>query len=348
MSKRVLSRFLYSIAGIFLPIILMWGFSTIQSLSSAPKSSSSQLSSLITQPALATEASNKEVVLAEKIAKVFISACPIADPGDNKAREQCAQKLAKNQLLRDSMLQEVRWGGQKELGHFKLSDSKTTTFNPLVLRRLYLSTYMFTGAPKIEQIEKLTVIHLPVKFRNQLDSGSFPYPFWHSEKKWDSYQKTTEVLLMLENGKVQGGLRSAQKDKSRQVSVRQWDGKWDWKANDGTQDPKVSLYKSLFSQTNPHVAALDKSYRKFEVKMREHSCMVCHNPSNTQEMNPLLLLNYPNQALTLRHETLARIKAKTMPPPKGITDDKELNTMIQLASEFAEVGDKALAYEGEK
>ena len=37
-----------------------------------------------------------------------------------------------------------------------------------------------------------------------------------------------------------------------------------------------------------------------------------------------------------------------MPPPKGITDDNELNTMIKLASTFAELGDKALAYEGEK
>jgi hypothetical protein len=239
-------------------------------------------------------------------------------------------------------------GGQKELGNFNLKDSKTTTFNPLVLRRVYLSTYMFSGESKIERKGDITVIHLPARFRNQLDSGSFPYPFWHSEKKWDSYQKTTEILLMMENGKIKGGLRSAEKDKSRQVSIREWDGQWSWKSNNGQQDPKVSLYKSLFSQTNPHVKELDKSYRAFEVKMREHSCTVCHNPSNTQEMNPLLLLNYPNQALALRHETLARIKSKTMPPPKGITDDKELNTMIKLASEFAKIGDKALAYEGEK
>jgi hypothetical protein len=346
-SKRLLSRLLFSIAGIILPIILMWGSSTLQSRQSASSHISLQSLSLI-QPVTATEVSNRDAILATKIAKVLISACPIAEPGDNNAREQCAQKLANSQILRDSMATEVRWGGQKELGHFNLVDSKTTTFNPLVLRRLYLSTYMFSGEPKIEQVDKLTVIHLPVRFRNKLDSGSFPYPFWHSDKKWDSYQKTTEVLLMLENGKIQGGLRSAEKDKSRQLSMRQWDGKWEWKANNGTQNPKVSLYKSLFSQTNPHVAALDKSYRAFEVKMREHSCTVCHNPSNTQEMNPLLLLNYPNQALALRHETVARIKSKTMPPPKGITDDKELNRMIELASTFAEVGDRALAYEGEK
>jgi hypothetical protein len=111
---------------------LIWGFSSIQSLSSAPSFVSSQLSSVVTQPVIATEASNKEVVLAGKIAKVFTSTCPIAEPGDNKAQELCAQKLSKNELLRDSMSKEVRWGGQKELGHFNLKDSKTTTFNPLV------------------------------------------------------------------------------------------------------------------------------------------------------------------------------------------------------------------------
>ncbi len=348
MSKRLLSILLYLIAGIFLPVVIIWGFSAIKSLPPSPSVASSQSSSLVTQPEIATKVSNSDVVLAEKIAKVFISACPIAESGDNIAREQCAEKLAKNQILRDSMPNEVRWGGQKELDHFNLSESKTTTFNPLVLRRLYLSTYMFIGEPKIQQVNNLTVVHLPVKFRNQLDSGFFPYPFWHSEKKWDSYQKTTEILLMIENGRLKGALRSAQKDQSRQVSMREWDGKWEWKGNDDAQNPKVSLYTSLFSANNPHVVALDESYRAFEIKMREHSCTVCHNPSNTQEMNPLLLLNYPNQALTLRHKTLDRIKAKTMPPPKGITDDQELNTMIQLASAFAEMGDKALAYEGEK
>jgi hypothetical protein len=198
---------MYAIAGVFFPITFIWLLSTIQSPQSSPNIASSRVESLVTQSASASEVLSKEVVLAEQIAKVFASSCPISDPGDDKARQQCATKLAKNQLLRDSMPNEVKWGGQKELGHFKLSESKTTTFNPLVLRRLYLSTYMYTGKPKIEQVDKLTVIHLPVQFRNQLDSGSFPYPFWHSEKKWDSYQKTTEVLLMMESGKIQGGLR---------------------------------------------------------------------------------------------------------------------------------------------
>ena len=209
-SKRFLSRLLFSIAGILLPITLIWGSSALQSLQPLPSNVSSQSLSII-QPAIATEVSNGDAALAAKIAKVFISACPIAEPGDNNAREQCAQKLAKNEILRESMAKEVRWGGQKELGHFHFNDSKTTTFDPLVLRRLYLSTYMFSGEPKIEQVDKLTVLHLPVYFRNQLDSGSFPYPFWHSEKKWDSYQRTTEVLLMIENGKLQGGLRGCLK-----------------------------------------------------------------------------------------------------------------------------------------
>jgi hypothetical protein len=334
-SRRFISKIIFLIAGIILPIVMIWSCSNNQSINQSINQSPSQVIS-------------KDVNLATRIGKGIIESCPTVDSGDSKAQEQCAQKLAKFDLMRDSMAKEVLWGGQKELGNFNLKDSNTTYFDPLIFRRLYLSTFMFSGEPKIEEKDKLTVIHLPVTFRNKLDAGMFPYPFWHSDKKWTSYHQATEILLMMENGKIRGGLRSANKDKSRQVTNVKWDGQWQWKSEDGQQSPKVTLYKSLFSEANPHVQKLDNTYRKFEVKMRAHSCTVCHNPSNANEMNPLLILSYPNQALTLRHETLARIKAKTMPPPKGIADESELNEMIKLATAFAEEGDKALAYEGEK
>jgi len=43
-----------------------------------------------------------------------------------------------------------------------------------------------------------------------------------------------------------------------------------------------------------------------------------------------------------------QIKEKRMPPPAGIVDDQERQQLIQLAQAFAQAGDKALAYEGEK
>ena len=82
--------------------------------------------------------------------------------------------------------------------------------------------------------------------------------------------------------------------------------------------------------------------------MRPHSCLACHSPNNGNEMNPLLILNYPNQALTLRHETVLQLKQKLMPPPAGIVDDSERQKLVKLAESFAELGDKALAYEGER
>ncbi|MDF5733290.1 MAG: hypothetical protein PUP92_36230, partial [Rhizonema sp. PD38] len=39
---------------------------------------------------------------------------------------------------------------------------------------------------------------------------------------------------------------------------------------------------------------------------------------------------------------------KLMPPPTGIFDDQERQKLIELAKAFAQAGDLALAYEGEK
>ncbi|UBF24701.1 hypothetical protein K9N68_23950 [Kovacikia minuta CCNUW1] len=75
---------------------------------------------------------------------------------------------------------------------------------------------------------------------------------------------------------------------------------------------------------------------------------VCHSPHNANEMNPLVLLNYPNQALTLRHETVRQIKENLMPPPNGIPNPAERQKVIKLAEAFAKAGDQALAFEGEK
>jgi hypothetical protein len=79
--------------------------------------------------------------------------------------------------------------------------------------------------------------------------------------------------------------------------------------------------------------------------MRQHSCLVCHSPSNANDSNPLLILSYPNQALTLRHETVSQIQKNVMPPPSGIADAEQKQKFFELAKAFAEVGDQAIAYE---
>ncbi|MEH2241083.1 hypothetical protein [Nostoc sp.] len=106
----------------------------------------------------------------------------------------------------------------------------------------------------------------------------------------------------------------------------------------------MPLYTRLFSPSNPHVAKVDAAYRAFEAKLRQNACVVCHSPDNASKQNPLLILSYPNQALSLRHETVRQIKEKRMPPPAGIFHDQERQQLIELA----QAGDQALAYKGEK
>ncbi|NET57084.1 MAG: hypothetical protein F6K47_13235 [Symploca sp. SIO2E6] len=338
MPKRLKLRslLLFFFAGIVLPVALFVGcrsndLSTNSNLSIDSNSSS-----------------NSDIAMATEIAQGIAKACPMTELDDEKAQQECAQKLADFDLLRKAMSEEILWGQQKDPDHYNLKEHETTIFNPLVWRRTYLSTFMINDEPKVEEQEGFTIIHLPVVFRKELDMGAFPYPFWHSPKKWDAYQQATEVMLVMKEGTIKGALRSYQMDQERPLVEREWDGQWMWTEEDGQQEPRVTLYTNIFSEGNPHVKTLDAAYRAFEVEMRPYACMVCHSPDNSNEMKELLLLNYPNQALALRHENVTQIEDKLMPPPAGIADDDERQKLIELAKAFAEAGDEALAYEGEQ
>jgi hypothetical protein len=216
-----------------------------------------------------------------------------------------------------------------------------------VWRRIYLSLFMFTGEYQIENVDNLTLLHLPCRFRNALDAGAYPYPFWHSQKKWDNYQRATEVTLVLESGKIIAGYRSDREDPTRPDVARRWDGLWQWTDVAGEEMPYASLYSYLFAASNPHVERLDAAYRALEAEARPHNCTFCHSPSNPAQMNPLRLLNFPNQALSVRHQIVQQLEQNRMPPAEGIADDAQRWKLIERARSFAEVGDQALDYEGE-
>jgi hypothetical protein len=96
-----------------MPIALVWGSSAFQSLKSSSSNILVESLPSIFQPAIAIEVSNDDNILAGKVIKVFLSACPLAEPGDNIQHEQCANKLAKSNTLQQLMPDEVRWGGKK-------------------------------------------------------------------------------------------------------------------------------------------------------------------------------------------------------------------------------------------
>jgi hypothetical protein len=285
--------------------------------------------------------------VAKAIADGLIAACPLADPGDARARDQAATRLAQFVLLRDATRDPIFWGGHTPGRTYRPEDNALTLFNPFVWRRIYLSLFMFTGEYQIERAGTLTVLHLPCRFRNALDAGAYPYPFWHSQKKWDNYQRATEVTLVFESRKILAGYRSDREDPNRPYVAHTWDGRWRWTDAAGHEMPYVALYTYLFSPANPHVSRLDAAYRALEAEARQHNCCFCHSPANPAQMNPLRLLNFPNQALTVRHEIVKQLEQNAMPPGEGIPESTQRQKLIELARAFAEVGDQALDYEGE-
>jgi hypothetical protein len=285
--------------------------------------------------------------VARAIAEALIAACPPADPDDALARDLAAARLGQSTLLRDAIRDPIFWGGHIPGHTYRPEDNSLTVFNPFVWRRIYLSLFMFPGEYQIEQVDRLTILQLACRFRNGLAAGAYPYPFWHSQKKWSNYQRAVEVTLAIEGGKIIAGYRSDREDPGRPYVARQWDGLWRWTDSSGKEMPYDALFSYLLSPANPHLDRLDAAYRALEAEARQHNCTFCHSPSNPAGMNPLRLLNFPNQALTVRHQIVQQLEQNAMPPNEGIPNDAQRQKLLELARTFAAVADQALDYEGE-
>jgi hypothetical protein len=298
--------------------------------------------------------------IAAQVAKAVISACPKADPADPKAREACGDKMVNDEFLTKTLNSPVIWGLQKKNGNYDyVKENRTTTkLNPMVVRRVYLSLFMFDGTYKIEKLEDRTIVHLPFHYRNKLDAGEYPYPYWHSKAKWEAFQFSPEMLFVVQDSKVMAMIRAAERDRSREFVSHEWDGKWHWTSKDGQAEPRVTLFEYLFSKSNPHIAELDTTYRAFDAESRKLNCASCHNPSNPSKMAPLGIMEFPNQSLTLRHKIVKVMEANRMPPAAvigtgpnakfvspGIENEAERQKYLQLARAFEQAGDKAMAYE---
>jgi hypothetical protein len=291
--------------------------------------------------------------LATSIAMQLAAACPLGtNPADEVARNDCAGKLTELAVLRDAMREPFIWGGQATGAGYRL-DRGTNKLNARVWRRLYLSTFMFGEDFTTEQIADYTVLHVPVTFRNSMPIGAYPYPFWHSTTKWDSYSYSTTIHFIIQDGEMVGALRSSEQDTTRQKTPHAWDGLWRWEQG-GVQMPYVSLYDYLLSKGNPFTARLDDSYRTLEARMRRNNCQACHAPDNLGKSQQLEFFVYPNQALTGRHDIITQLENNEMPPEdntlglaEGIADTAERDELISLARDFESAGDSALAWEGD-
>ena len=303
---------------------------------------------------LAVEGSDEN--LARVLGAALVRACPVVAASDESAREKCAQRLDAIPALTARMAEPFLWGGQAT-ATAPFEEGAKTSFNPLAWRKMYLSLEMFSGEPRVQsRVEagrKRTYLHVASRFRGALEPGEYPYPFWHSKPKWESYQRSTEVVFLIEDGTVKGALRSASQDPERPATARSFDGNWVWKDAAGKDQPEAAIYARLFSPDNPHVAELDRAYRAFEAEARPYNCTVCHKPDNPARQHPLEILLYPNHALTARHEIARSIEDRQMPPAgdagagaaSGIVDDARRARLVQLARAFEQAADAALASE---
>lgn len=285
-----------------------------------------------------------DLARATEVARAIVAACPLARPDDADAQRACAERLTDLAALRDVMAEPFVWGQQTRLWHYDPAEFHTTRFNARVYRRMYLSLFSFPGGYSVEQVDDLTVVHLPYQFRNGLDPGAYPYPFWHRPQKWRDYQLATELLLVFRGGRMVGALRSAVRLLSRPHTERPWDNQWTWA--DGAE-PRVTLYRNFFSAANPHIGRVETSYRALEEALRPHNCVVCHRPDNTADASPLELFSYPNQALVSRHTIRQQLELNRMPPGLGIADAAERARLVGLARDFEAAADDALAADGE-
>lgn len=301
----------------------------------------------ITLLALLVGCSNSAAVqIEDQIARNLIEACPAVDASSVSAREACAEAIGDSPVLQAVALDVIRWGGQKPgvaVGE-ALDAANVTEFHPLVWRRLYLSTFMFGSEYRVEEHPPYRVLIMPVRFRNLLPDGEYPYPFWHSSDKWTAYQEATELMMYFREGKLVGALRGGQPDASRNTSPRTWSGDWVW---DEGRQPRVTLYTHLFRADNERVDALDAAYRALEAAVRANGCDVCHSPDNPSKMRSLEILSYPAQALSARRTLVSVLEHNEMPPPAGMPEAAERAAMIELARAFVVAADLALARDDE-
>ncbi|HEY0782800.1 MAG TPA: hypothetical protein VGE98_10115 [Thermoanaerobaculia bacterium] len=293
--------------------------------------------------------------LAERIARGLIAASPPADVADAAARDAAAQRLGRLTDLLDAAGDRILWGGYEAEKGYDPAAYRLTAFSPYVWTKLYLSTYMFPGPYQVRTEGRFTVLEIAARFRDGLDPGDYPYPFWHSVQKWQAYVDTTAVVLVFDRGRLLAGYRKAVHDPRQFAVVKVWDGRWHWRNSAGEEEPRAALFSFLLSEGNPHAASLETTYRALETKFRSESCVYCHAPDNKHQADTLLLLDFPNQALAARHSLAAVLRGNKMPPPDprrnpagGIHDDAVRKELIQLAEKFESEADAALAYEAGK
>jgi hypothetical protein len=260
--------------------------------------------------------------LAARIAGELAEHCPVAEANDAGAFESCRAALYGDNTLRAHLPPVLLWGRQSTNPQATLRQTNLTQFAPEVWTGMYAPLFMFNGRYQVEWVaeERQFVVRLETAFRNRLAPGQFPYPFWHDEAKWATYQNANGFLLWVHPGTLR--VQVAQFTNRAETALLQpvtpvqhakFDGQWLWTDAGGRTQPAVTLFDGLYRAENPYLRDLDRQYRDLALQMRESQCTTCHVPNNPDKMSRLVLLSTPAHAAGEIDRLIRSVKEDRMP-----------------------------------
>ena len=247
--------------------------------------------------------------------------CPAAQPNDQVAYYACRKALFDDSAFKQSLAPIVLWGRPRPTGA-RLKDTNLTQFAPDVLSGMYVSLFMFNGKHTVEfdKTEGLYRVAVETAFRNRLAPGQFPYPFWHDDNKWTTYQGANQITFWVDHNsiKVRFGQFTNKGPHASIIAIEplappKFDGKWQWTDDKGVTQPVVTVFDGLYSPKNPKLAPLDLAYKDLALKLRDGQCDSCHVPNNPDKMKKLVLLQSPAHAAGEIKRLLKAVKDDKMP-----------------------------------
>ena len=259
--------------------------------------------------------------LARTVAAELAARCPLANAGDVAAFDSCRAALYGNSTLRARLPAVLLWGRQNPDPKVTLRQTHLTQFAPDTWTHLYAPLFMFNGKYQVEWVphEKQYLVRLEAAFRNRLAPGQFPYPFWHEEAKWATYQNANGFLLWVhpQTARIQVAqfTSRAANPPLQPVELVQhkFEGQWLWTDQSGRTQPTVTLFDGLYRSDNPYLGSLDRQYRDLALQMRESQCTSCHVPNNPDKMSRLVLLSTPAHAAGEIDRLIKSVREDKMP-----------------------------------
>jgi hypothetical protein len=315
---------------------------------------------LLALPAAATEARASDANVERDVGAMaahLATLCPRADAASQTAFDTCRKGMFTSSQLHNTLSAFTLWGRQKD-PTILLKDASLTQLAPDALAGMYMPLFMFDGSYSVSYSEQngLYLARLGVGFRNRLQPGQFPYPFWHEASKWSMYQNAKAMLFWIDpkSGKARAVQFTQFGDGEPVLPVvpsvpPAFDGKWLWTDAQGKTQPAATLFDGLFADANPYKQGLETSYRALALSLRESQCLQCHVPSNPNRSSKLVLLQSPAHAAAEIKRLLKQVQSDRMPVDEfGLEESlpSHLKTvLLERGREFEQFVDKAHAWE---